>query len=239
MRQPGLRWRLGGGREPPGAVPPSLIVGERGGTAVVGEMKRMEESADKAAETAEETAAETAEESGSGDSGPGDSSPGDSGPGDSGSDDSGSGDSRPDDSGAEGPDSDPDPDSGSTWWRRHPRWTAGVAVAAVVAGAFTGGWFAAPPDHTYTPQVAASQPVTVTAAQAHQGVSSWPTLGNRPNDRGPGHAAMEILLSNGFGPHSWVNYPDFRPDSQTPSSTTTTTRAARSCSPARCRISPT
>ncbi|MFJ2959532.1 hypothetical protein [Streptomyces sp. NPDC087270] len=91
-----------------------------------------------------------------------------------------------------------------------------MAVAAVVAGAFTGGWFAAPPDHTYTPQVAASQPVTVTAAQAHQGVSSWPTLGNRPNDRGPGHAAMEILLSNGFGPHSWVNYPDFRPDSQTP-----------------------
>ncbi|OIJ89424.1 hypothetical protein BIV25_33740 [Streptomyces sp. MUSC 14] len=30
----------------------------------------------------------------------------------------------------------------------------------------------------------------------------WPTLGNRAGDRGPGHAAMEVWLSGGYGPHS-------------------------------------
>lgn len=108
------------------------------------------------------------------------------------------------------------------YWRRHPRWTGGVAVTALVAGAFTGGWFAAPPDHTYTPQVPASQPITVTAAQAHDADYGWQTLGNRAGDRGPGHEAMEVALSGGKGPHSAAidvdidprtsDAPSFRPD---------------------------
>ncbi|SEG88394.1 hypothetical protein SAMN05216223_11951 [Actinacidiphila yanglinensis] len=94
---------------------------------------------------------------------------------------------------------------GSAWWRRHPRWSGAVAVAAVLAAGFTGGWFAAPPDHTYTPQVPASQPITVSAEQAHSTArTGWPTLGNRAGDRGAGHAAMEIMLSGGYGPGSWV-----------------------------------
>ena len=90
----------------------------------------------------------------------------------------------------------------ASYWRRHPRWTGGVAVTAVVAGAFTGGWFAAPAGHTYTPQVPASQPITVTAAQARTAEYGWQTLGNRAGDRGPGHEAMEVALSSGKGPHS-------------------------------------
>ncbi|WP_369386226.1 hypothetical protein AB5J72_00250 [Streptomyces sp. CG1] len=73
-----------------------------------------------------------------------------------------------------------------------------------VAGAFAGGWFAAPPDLTYTPAVPASQPVVVTGTHARDWKNSdvWPTLGNRAGDRGPGHEAMEVWLSGGYGPHS-------------------------------------
>lgn len=90
-----------------------------------------------------------------------------------------------------------------SWWRRHPRWSVAVAMTAV-AGAFAGGWVAAPPDLTYTPAVPASQPVVVTGTHARDWKNSdvWPTLGNRAGDRGPGHEAMEIWLSGGYGPHS-------------------------------------
>ncbi|MGW7824796.1 hypothetical protein ACWGLF_43740 [Streptomyces puniciscabiei] len=90
-----------------------------------------------------------------------------------------------------------------SWWRRHPRWSATVAMTAV-AGAFAGGWFAAPPDLTYTPAVPASQPVVITGTHTRDWKSNdaWPTLGNRADDRGPGHEAMEVWLSGGYGPHS-------------------------------------
>lgn len=199
----------------------------------------MEEPAENAAETTGETEHRIPDKAPheARDSGPGDSRAAASGPADSGATDS-----RAADSGADGPDpesagaanpegpgapaenggSGSDPGTGSrpgkAWWHRHPRWTAGVAVTAAVAGAFAGGWFAAPPDHPYTPQVPASQPVSISAAQARDGsgASTWPTLGNRANDRGPGHAAMEILLSGGFGPHSWVDFADVGPDSDSP-----------------------
>ncbi|MER6734649.1 hypothetical protein [Streptomyces puniciscabiei] len=50
----------------------------------------------------------------------------------------------------------------------------------------------------------ASQPVVVTGTHARDWKNSdvWPTLGNRAGDRGPGHEAMEVWLSGGYGPHS-------------------------------------
>jgi hypothetical protein len=95
-----------------------------------------------------------------------------------------------------------------SWWRRHPRWSASVAVAAVVGGAFAGGWFTSPGDQSYTPRVADAQPVAVTGAHAADWQKyGFPTLGDKAGDRGPGRAAMKIWLSNGYGPHSWVNTP--------------------------------
>jgi hypothetical protein len=96
--------------------------------------------------------------------------------------------------------------AGPSWWWRQRRWTVPVAVAAVLGGAFTGGWFAAPPDDAYAPGLAASQPATVTLAQARDSqngpLSGWPTLGDHAGDRSQARTAMEIWLGSGSAPHT-------------------------------------